>query len=122
MSERRGFELAFYAYMLLCSDRSIYVGHTDDLEARLIAHRTWHFSGYTAKRLPVRLIFYEHFASREEAFAAERRIKGWSHAKKLALARGEWGLVVALAAIRSPDRVRPPSVASSSAHGTSTSP
>ncbi len=104
MSERRGFELAFYVYMLLCSDDSIYVGHTDDLETRLSAHRTRRFSGYTAKRLPIKLIFYEQFASREEAFAAERRIKGWSRAKKLALARGEWDSVVELSAIRSPDR------------------
>jgi putative endonuclease len=96
--------LAFYVYMLLCSDDSIYVGHSDDLETRLIAHRTRHFSGYTAKRLPVRLIFHEQFATREEAFAAERRIKGWSRAKKLALARGEWDSVVQLSAIRSPDR------------------
>jgi predicted GIY-YIG superfamily endonuclease len=64
--------------MLFCSDDSIYVGRTDDLEARLRAHRTRRFSGYTAKRLPVRLIFYEQFGTREEAFAAERRIKGWS--------------------------------------------
>jgi putative endonuclease len=107
MSERRGFELAFYAYMLLCSDNSIYVGHTDDLEARLGAHHKRQFSGYAAKRLPVTLIFHEQFANREEAFEAERRIKGWSHAKKLAFTRGEWGRVVELAAIRSPDRVKP---------------
>jgi predicted GIY-YIG superfamily endonuclease len=106
MSERRGFELAFYVYMLSCSDHSIYVGHSDDLETRLIAHRTRQFSGYTAKRLPVKLIFHEQFATREEAFAAERRIKRWSRAKKLALARAEWNRVAELAAIRSPDRAR----------------
>jgi hypothetical protein len=50
------------------------------------------------------LIFDEQFGTREEAFAAERRIKGWSRAKKLPLARGEWDRVTALAAIRSPDR------------------
>jgi len=50
------------------------------------------------------LIFYEQFGTREEAFAAERRIKGWSRAKKLALARGEWDRVTELAAVRSADR------------------
>ena len=68
--------MAFYVYMLFCSDDSIYVGHTDNVEARLRAHRTRRFSGYTAKRLPVRLTFYEQSGTREEAFAAERRIKG----------------------------------------------
>ncbi|HEU4499553.1 MAG TPA: GIY-YIG nuclease family protein, partial [Sphingomicrobium sp.] len=27
--------MSFYAYMLRCSDGSYYVGHTDDLEARI---------------------------------------------------------------------------------------
>jgi len=27
--------VAFYVYMLLCSDGSVYTGHTDNLEARL---------------------------------------------------------------------------------------
>ena len=96
--------MAFYVYMLECSDGSLYVGHTDDLAARLSAHRSRRYASYTAGRLPVRLVFSEPFDSREEAFAAERQIKGWSHAKKLELARGEWDLVAHLASIRSSDR------------------
>ena len=94
----------FYVYMLLCSDASIYVGHTDNLESRLSAHRSRRYCGYTAKRLPVTLIFADHFATRDEAFTAERRIKGWSRAKKLALARADWPTVVRLASVRSPSR------------------
>src|SRR3990167_233854 len=96
--------MAFSVYMLECSDGSLYVGHTDDLAARLSAHRGRRYSGYTARRLPVRLIFSEPFDSRDEAFAAERQIKGWSRAKKLALARGEWDSVVQLASVRSSER------------------
>ena len=96
--------MAFYVYMLECSDGSLYVGHTEDLAARLSAHRGRRYASYTAGRLPVRLVFSEPFDSREEAFAAERQIKGWSRAKKLALARGEWDLVVQLASVRSSDR------------------
>ena len=98
--------MAFFIYMLLCSDGSIYVGHTEDLEARLAAHRSRVYSGYTAKRLPVSLIFCDQFATREEAFAAERQIKGWSRRKKLALARRDWDEVRWLASIRSPQRRR----------------
>jgi len=96
--------MPFHVYMLECSDGSLYVGHTDDLDARLSAHRSRRYSGYTASRLPVRLVFSEGFSTRDEAFAAERRIKGWSHAKKQALARGDWDSVARLASIRSPDR------------------
>ena len=81
--------MPFHVYVLGCSDGSLYVGHTDDLDARLSAHRSRRYAGYTARRLPIRLIFSEPFNTRDEAFAAERQIKGWSRAKKLALARGE---------------------------------
>ena len=33
------------------------------------------------------------FPSRDDAFAAERRIKGWSRAKKEALIAGDWALI-----------------------------
>ncbi|OGO07511.1 MAG: hypothetical protein A2Y61_02585 [Chloroflexi bacterium RBG_13_60_13] len=82
--------MAFYVYMLLCSDGSLYTGHTDNLEARLAAHHDGRFRGYTLRRRPVELIFREQFSTRDEAFRAEREIKGWSRAKKLALAEGNW--------------------------------
>ncbi len=36
------------------------------------------------------LVWNQEFAERDEAFRAERRIKGWSRAKKEALIRGDW--------------------------------
>ena len=77
--------------MLLCSDGSVYTGHTDNLEARLAAHHDGRIRGYTLGRGPVRLIFREQFSTRDEAFRAEREIKGWSRAKKLTLAQGDCG-------------------------------
>ncbi|MFQ5472564.1 MAG: GIY-YIG nuclease family protein, partial [Dehalococcoidia bacterium] len=103
-SGARWFEMVFCVYMLRCSDDSIYVGHTDNVDVRLAAHRSRVFSGHTAKRLPVTLIFAEQFGSRDQAFAAERQIKGWARSKKLALARGDYDLLIQLAAIRSPER------------------
>ncbi len=92
--------MSFYVYMLRCADGSIYTGHTDNLEARLAAHRMRVFSGYTASRLPVSLIFQEQFATRDEAFARERQIKGWSRRKKLALVSGDWAAMQRLSAAR----------------------
>ncbi len=74
----------FYVYMLECSDKSYYVGHTDNLEKRLAEHAEG-LSSYTSKRLPVKIIYVESFQTRDEAFAAERKIKGWSRKKKEAL-------------------------------------
>jgi len=36
----------FYVYILKCSDGSYYTGHTDDLEARLLAHKIGTFGGW----------------------------------------------------------------------------
>ncbi len=89
--------MTFWAYMLHCSDRSFYVGQTDDLEARIGAHQSGRIKGYTSTRLPVKLVWSQEFATRYEALQAERQIKGWGRPKKLALIRGDWSLIGALA-------------------------
>jgi putative endonuclease len=90
-------EIVFYTYMLRCSDGSYYVGHTESLEARIVAHYDGMIAGYTRSRRPVTLVWNDSFSSREEALAAERRIKGWSRAKKEALIAGDWPKIRLLA-------------------------
>ena len=46
--------------------------------------------GYTSKHRPVTLVWFQEFADRDSAFAAERQIKGWSRVKKEALIAGDW--------------------------------
>ena len=82
--------MAFWTYILKCVDGSYYVGHTDDLDGRIGAHQSGVIEGYTSSRLPVKLVWSQEFGDRDEAFAAERQIKGWSRAKKEALIRGDW--------------------------------
>ncbi|HYG66787.1 MAG TPA: GIY-YIG nuclease family protein [Anaeromyxobacteraceae bacterium] len=87
----------FHLYILRCVDDSYYVGHTDDLDARIAAHRWGEIPGYTATRLPVELVYATDFPTRDEALRAERQVKGWSRAKKEALIRGDWDGLRALA-------------------------
>ena len=87
----------FYAYMLRCSDGHYYVGHTENLDARIAQHQAGAIPGYTEKRRPVVLVWSDRFAERDQAFAAERQIKGWSRAKKEALIRGDWEALQSLA-------------------------
>ena len=82
--------MAFYTYILKCVDGSYYIGHTDNIEQRLSQHQSGNISGYTAIRLPVNLIWMESFDSRDAAFFAERKIKGWSRKKKEALICKDW--------------------------------
>ncbi len=73
--------MTFYAYMLRCSNGSYYVGHSDDLDARVAQHQRGEVEGYTQNRRPVELVWCETFPTRDEAFAAEWRVGGWSRAK-----------------------------------------
>ena len=80
----------FWVYVLRCADDSYYVGHTDNLEMRLAQHQAGELAGYTRTRRPVQLVYSDTFGSRDEAFAAEQQLKGWSRKKKEALVRGDW--------------------------------
>ena len=83
--DKIGPTLAYYVYMLRCSDSSYYVGHANDLEHRLAAPERGATEGYTLSRRPVELVFSDQFSTRQEAFHRERQIKGWSRSRKEAL-------------------------------------
>ncbi|WP_084356147.1 GIY-YIG nuclease family protein [Novosphingobium lentum] len=85
--------MAFWAYMLRCADGKYYTGHTDDLERRFAEHCHGGFCDFTSSRRPVELVWQEWFQTRDDAFAAEFRIKSWSRAKKEALIAGDWDRV-----------------------------
>lgn len=89
--------MGFWTYMLHCRGGFFYVGHTDDLQRRIPEHQSGLVPGFTADHLPVELVWSQEFTTREDAKAAERRIKGWSRAKKLALIRSDWDRIASLA-------------------------
>ena len=87
-----------YVYMLRCADDSYYVGSTrKTLDERVGEHTTGLYDGYTSTRRPVELVWSADFPNAVDAIAFERRLKGWSRAKKEALIRGEWSRVSVLA-------------------------
>jgi putative endonuclease len=84
-----------FVYMLRCADDSYYVGSAtgDDLKRRVAEHQSGTYQGYTSSRRPVTLMWSEHFRQIADAIAVERQIKGWSRAKKEALAKGDWASI-----------------------------
>ncbi|GAT71957.1 excinuclease ABC C subunit domain protein [Microbacterium sp. HM58-2] len=83
-----------YVYILRCADGTLYVGSTRHLAQRLEQHDAGMGSAYTKRRLPVELISSEAFDRIDEAFAWEKRIQGWSHAKRMAFIEGGMDAVI----------------------------
>jgi putative endonuclease len=74
-----------YTYMLHCGDGSFYIGWTNDIEARVAAHNAGKGAKYTRARLPVELVYYEKFATKQEAMSREWHLKRLTHEQKQAL-------------------------------------
>ena len=89
-------QMSFAVYILRCADNSYYTGHTDNLEVRFAQHQSGAIRGYAYERRPVELMWADHVPTREEALAAEMRIKGWSRAKKEAWIAKDWELRIIL--------------------------
>ena len=71
-----------YTYMLRCGDGSLYTGWTNDLEKRVETHSTGKGGKYTRSRLPVELVYYEVFHTKEEAMKREAAIKKMGKSEK----------------------------------------
>ncbi|MBS7803277.1 GIY-YIG nuclease family protein [Rhizobiales bacterium TNE-4] len=81
-----------WVYILLCSDKSYYVGSThNEPETRLSEHNAGlDVKAYTYSRRPVALIYAEYFDEIIDAISLERQLKGWSRAKKEAFMREDF--------------------------------
>lgn len=82
-----------FVYILRCAGGTFYVGHTDDVLARVAAHNDGVGANYTAARRPVHLVYAEACGSKAAALARERQMKRWSGKKKEALATGDSSLL-----------------------------
>lgn len=92
----------FFVYILKCSDGTFYVGHSQDVENRLETHNAGRGALWTAVRRPVELVYTEIADSELTAIRRERQVKRWTHAKKSALIRGDFGRLKSLAKRRNP--------------------
>ncbi|TKS56218.1 GIY-YIG nuclease family protein [Mesohalobacter halotolerans] len=86
-----------YMSILECYDGTYYIGSTKHLERRISQHQDGKGANYTAKRLPVLLLYYEEYDRIDKAFYREKQIQGWSRKKKEALMNGATNLLPKLA-------------------------
>jgi putative endonuclease len=85
----------YYIYILKCNDNTYYVGFTNNLERRLVEHKTGiNKSAYTHDKRPIHLVWFETFNNVHDAIACEKKIKGWSRRKKEAMIAEDWEKLV----------------------------
>lgn len=78
--------MGFYTYILASGPAgTLYTGSTDDLAKRVYEHREKVRKGFTARYNVTRLVWFEFFEDRENAFRRERRIKEWRRKWKVEL-------------------------------------
>lgn len=74
-----------YVYIVECSDHTYYTGWTNDLMKRLDKHNAGKGAKYTKARLPVQLVYYEVYDTKQEAMKREYQIKQYLRSQKIAL-------------------------------------
>lgn len=74
-----------YTYMVECAGGTLYTGWTNDLDKRVAAHNAGRGAVYTRMHRPVKLVYWESYATRAEAQRREAAIKRLSRSAKLRL-------------------------------------
>ncbi len=75
------------------NNQVLYTGVTSNLLRRVIEHKEKTVAGFTSQYNVTKLVYYEEYATMEEAIAREKQIKGGSRQKKLDLIKSknpEW--------------------------------
>lgn len=76
----------YYVYILAnMSGTVLYTGVTNNLLRRTHEHQTGFIKGFTKKYKTYKLVYFEDFTFVTDAIAAEKKIKGWTRAKKIKL-------------------------------------
>jgi putative endonuclease len=79
-----------FTYILECADGSYYVGSTTDLERRVAQHAAGEGAAYTRRRRPVKLAWSMQMDSIAEAYYLEKKLQGWSRAKRRCVVEGRY--------------------------------
>jgi putative endonuclease len=90
-----------FVYILQCSDNTYYTGMTNNLDKRFLEHSSGlDTKCYTYSRRPLKLVYFISCATPIQAITLEKKIKGWSRAKKEALINKNWNVLHELSKCR----------------------
>ena len=79
---------SYFVYILSSNTGTLYVGVTSNLPKRVYEHKNKLIPGFTAKYNIANLVYFKEFTNIDQAIEAEKKIKGWTRIKKIALVKG----------------------------------
>jgi putative endonuclease len=78
--------MPYYVYIMTNKTNEVlYTGVTNDIERRALEHKLQVRDGFTKMYNVKKLVYAEELETPSEAIEAEKRIKGWTRKKKVAL-------------------------------------
>jgi len=75
--------MAFYCYILECSDGTYYTGWSTEPERRLREHNSGAGARYTRSRRPVRLVYLEELPDKSSALKTRKSHQGSLASEKI---------------------------------------
>ncbi len=84
MTDRR-----FYVYILSNVSRILYIGFTNNIQARVWQHRRKQADSFTRDYNITMLVYFEEFGRADDAIAREKQLKNWRREKKIWLIEKE---------------------------------
>jgi len=79
----------YYVYILASESGVLYIGVTNNLERRVVAHKNKTASKFTSRYNVNRLIYYEVYNDINLAIAREKQLKAGTRKKKIELVEKE---------------------------------
>jgi len=78
-------EYKFYVYILASISGTLYIGMTNDLHNRVLAHKAGEGCWFTTRYEVNRLVHFESYQYVNRAIARETQLKKWRREKKILL-------------------------------------
>jgi putative endonuclease len=75
----------YFVYIVCSRSGTLYIGMTNSIYRRTLEHKRGEIEGFASKYQCDRLVFHESFEDVPKAIGREKRLKGWSRPKKIAL-------------------------------------
>ncbi|MEI8232202.1 MAG: GIY-YIG nuclease family protein [bacterium] len=68
--------------MLICADESFYLGSTNDVDKRFLAHQSGRGASYTRSHKPIKVVYTEELVDKSSALRREHELKKLTHKQK----------------------------------------